>query len=49
MADHNDAQSKGADSAEDIDTKDHTTVDKNFKGKFLFENLLVIFHNNYHN
>ena len=45
MADHNDAQSKGADSAEDVDTKDHTTVDKNFKGKFVIENLLLIFHN----
>ena len=42
MADHNDAQLKGATSAEDVDITDHTTVDKNSEGKFVFENLLPI-------
>ena len=47
MLDHNDAQSKGATSAEDVDITDHTTVDKSFKGKFVLENLLLIFHINF--
>ena len=42
MADHNDAQSKGAKSAREDDITDHTTVDKNSEGKFVFENLLLM-------
>ena len=44
MADHEDSQSKGADSAVDDDITDHTTVDKNSEGKCVFEKLLLIFH-----
>ena len=44
MADTKDSQSKGANSTVDVDSTDRTTVDKNSEGKFVFENLLPIFH-----
>ena len=44
MADHKDSQSKGANSTVDDDITDRTTVEKNSEGKFVFENLLPIFH-----
>ena len=43
MADHNDTQSKGAKSAVEDDIIDHKTVDKSSEGKFIFENLLLMF------
>ena len=43
MADHNNAQSKGAKTAVEDDITDHTTVDKNSEGKFVFEKLVTYF------
>ena len=40
MADHNNAQSKGAKTAVEDDITDHTTVDMNVEGKFVFENFM---------
>ena len=48
MADHNDSQSKGANSAVDNAITDRTTVEKNSEGKFVSENLLLMFHITYH-
>ena len=45
MADHNHSQSKGANSAVDNAITDRTTVEKNSEGKFVSENLLLMFHN----